>query len=186
MPLPEPHAGLVISYTYLWSDEYERGVREGRKDRPCAIVLARRIVRGRSVVTVVPVTHSAPADKNTAIEIPAALKRHLGLDSSRNSSGPVQTCVQSGAANPAALFTACCRQLSSGNYESDSWYSCANAATAACPGVTNERRWHVTSISVPSRMAQRRIAISNFELTQWIGTEVEDGYPVREVDCHRV
>src|SRR5436190_20154696 len=84
MPLPEPHAGLVISYAYLWFDEYERGLREGRKDRPRAIVVARRIVRGRTVVTVVPVSHSAPADKNTAIEIPADLKRHLGLDSSRS------------------------------------------------------------------------------------------------------
>lgn len=84
MPLPEPHAGLVISYAYLWSDEYERGIREGRKDRPCAIILARRIVRGKTIVTVAPVSHSAPADKSAAIEIPTDLKRHLRLDASRS------------------------------------------------------------------------------------------------------
>lgn len=37
---PEPQPGLVISYAYLWSDEAERGLVEGREDRPCAIVVA--------------------------------------------------------------------------------------------------------------------------------------------------
>jgi len=37
---PEPEAGLVISYSYLWKEEEERGQTEGHKDRPCAIVLA--------------------------------------------------------------------------------------------------------------------------------------------------
>lgn len=84
MPLPEPYPGLVISYSYLWSNEYERGRTEGSKDRPCAIVVARRIERERMVVTVVPVTHSAPDGQGTAIEIPADLKRYLGLDSARS------------------------------------------------------------------------------------------------------
>jgi len=37
---PEPQVGLVISYSYLWSEEAERGQIEGRKDRPCAIIVA--------------------------------------------------------------------------------------------------------------------------------------------------
>lgn len=57
MSLPKPVPGLVISYSYLWSDEHTIGIEEGRKDRPCAIVAARRIVEGREVVTVVPITH---------------------------------------------------------------------------------------------------------------------------------
>jgi hypothetical protein len=31
-------------------------------------------------VTVVPITHTAPSDPTEAVEIPAALKVHLGLD----------------------------------------------------------------------------------------------------------
>ncbi|MER8411639.1 type II toxin-antitoxin system PemK/MazF family toxin [Mesorhizobium sp. M1342] len=57
-----------------------KGAEEGRKNRPCAIVAARRVVEGREVITVVPVTHSPPADPADAVEIPAPLKAHLGLD----------------------------------------------------------------------------------------------------------
>jgi hypothetical protein len=78
--LPVPQPGLVISYSYLWAREHEKGAEEGRKDRPCAIVAARQIIEGREVVTVVPVTHTPPADPLDAVEIPAAIKAHLGLD----------------------------------------------------------------------------------------------------------
>lgn len=80
MSLPAPRPGLVISYAYLWHWEHERGAEEGIKDRPCAIVAARQIIADRDMVTVVPVTHSPPADPADAIEMPAALKAHLGLD----------------------------------------------------------------------------------------------------------
>ena len=36
------------------------------------------------VVTVVPITHSAPTNLATAVEIPLAVKRHLGLDDERS------------------------------------------------------------------------------------------------------
>jgi PemK-like, MazF-like toxin of type II toxin-antitoxin system len=78
--LPAPRPGLVISYSYLWWREHGEGAEEGRKNRPCAIVAARQIVEGRDVVTVVPVTHTPPIDPLEAVEIPAALKKHLGLD----------------------------------------------------------------------------------------------------------
>jgi hypothetical protein len=35
-------------------------------------------------VTVVPITHSAPKDKSLAVELPQAVKRHLGLDAERS------------------------------------------------------------------------------------------------------
>jgi hypothetical protein len=74
----------VISYAYLWAREYEQGAEDGRKDRPSAIVAARQVIEGREVVTVVPITHSPPANPADAIEIPAALKAHLGLDDARS------------------------------------------------------------------------------------------------------
>jgi hypothetical protein len=81
MEFPQPEVGLVISYSYLWSDEAEAGHVEGRKNRPCAIVLAVRQAEGEApVVTVVPITHSPHRDPNAAVEIPPVIKRHLGLD----------------------------------------------------------------------------------------------------------
>lgn len=83
--LPEPEVGLVISYSYLWKEEEERGLVEGRKDRPCAIVLAvdhpDPEAGGRKQVAVVPITHSRPRDLEVAVEIPLRVKQHLGLDS---------------------------------------------------------------------------------------------------------
>lgn len=85
---PEPEAGLVISYSYLWKEEEERGQVEGRKDRPCAIILAidhpDQTLGGRKQVAVVPITHSPPDDPDVAIEIPFRVKQHLGLDSDRS------------------------------------------------------------------------------------------------------
>ncbi len=80
MSVPRPQPGLVISYAYLWTSEHDRGLEEGRKDRPCAIVAAHQVIDGREVVTVVPVTHTPPLDPADAIETPAALKAYLGLD----------------------------------------------------------------------------------------------------------
>lgn len=86
--LPEPEAGLVISYSYLWKEEEERGLVEGRKDRPCAIVLAvdhpNPEAGGHKQVAVAPITHSPPHDMNVAVEIPPRVKQHLGLDSERS------------------------------------------------------------------------------------------------------
>jgi hypothetical protein len=85
MPIPTPEPGLVISYAYLWHFEHEAGLEEGRKDRPSVIVLAiERQSDETTEVTVLPITHGPPADPATAIEIPAAVKRHLGLDADRS------------------------------------------------------------------------------------------------------
>src|SRR5262245_51116870 len=84
--LPQPEPGLVVSYSYLWSREAAHGRVEGFKDRPCAIVLALiDLARSRSPqVVVVPVTHRPPRDPSVAIEIPARVKQHLGLDDERS------------------------------------------------------------------------------------------------------
>jgi len=78
--LPIPRPGLVISYSYLWAREHGTGAEEGRKTRPCAIVAACQVIEAHEIVTVMPVTHTPPSDPADAVEIPAALKAHLGLD----------------------------------------------------------------------------------------------------------
>jgi hypothetical protein len=78
---PQPVPGLVIHYSYLWNREHLQGLEEGRKDRPCAVVAAiRSEAGGETRVLVLPVTHRAPDDPSHAIEIPALVKRRLGLD----------------------------------------------------------------------------------------------------------
>lgn len=85
MALPEPEPGLVISYSYLWHREHRSGQEEGRKDRPCVIVLAiERTSDGATVVTVLPVTHRAPDSPTDAVEIPPTIKHNLGLDAQRS------------------------------------------------------------------------------------------------------
>ena len=85
MPIPTPEAGLVISYAYLWHYEHQAGQEEGRKNRPSVIVLAiERASDGATVVTVLPITHSAPTNTASAVEIPPDVKRHLGLDDERS------------------------------------------------------------------------------------------------------
>ena len=84
MTFPEPYAGLVIRYSYLWKREQEEGHEEGMKDRPCAVVLVVTDEDGEQEVLVLPITHTPPADPDDAIEIPPATKKRLGLDADRS------------------------------------------------------------------------------------------------------
>ena len=84
MPIAPPQPGMVISYAYLWRGEHEQGREEGAKTRPAVIVLTARDHEGDTIVIVAPVTHSAPGSPEDAIEIPAATKVRLGLDSERS------------------------------------------------------------------------------------------------------
>ena len=85
MSLPAPETGLVIRYAYLWRAEVERGLEEGQKDRPCAVVLAHhQHTSGETLVVVAPITHSKPTGDLNALEIPPAVKRRLGLDDERS------------------------------------------------------------------------------------------------------
>jgi hypothetical protein len=81
-PVPQP--GLVVRYSYLWESEALEGREEGVRDRPCAIVVVARDEGGEQRVQVLPVTHRPPADLSTAVEIPAAVKARLQLDSERS------------------------------------------------------------------------------------------------------
>jgi hypothetical protein len=82
--LPAPEPGLVVRYSYLWLREHRQGREEGTKDRPCAVVLAVQDRHAAAQVLVVPVTHSLPENPEVALELPAAIKRHLGLDTERS------------------------------------------------------------------------------------------------------
>lgn len=84
MAFPTPQLGLVLSYAYLWHHEHQAGREEGRKDRPCVIVLAVTREDGQTMVTVLPITHTPPADPAQAVELPPPVKRHLGLDGERS------------------------------------------------------------------------------------------------------
>ena len=85
MSFPTPQNGLVISYSYLWRDEARKGLVEGRKNRPCAILLlVQNPEGGKPTVTVAPITHTLPADPSVAIEIPATVKAYLKLDGDRS------------------------------------------------------------------------------------------------------
>lgn len=80
MPLPLPQPGMVVRYAYLWSHEAAGGQREGRKDRPCVIIVAAvRQADGRVRVRVLPITHTPP-DDSRGVQIPRKVKRHLRLD----------------------------------------------------------------------------------------------------------
>jgi len=80
--LPPPRVGLVIRYAFLWSHEAARGANEGRKDRPCAVVVAARQQGTEEIrVIVAPITHEPPSDPSSAIELPPDVRRSLGLDS---------------------------------------------------------------------------------------------------------
>jgi hypothetical protein len=82
--LPRPVRGLVIRYSFLWREEAARGIEEGAKDRPCAVILVTEDDPDGPVVTVLPITHSPPTDGSLAVELPGATKRRLGLDDDRS------------------------------------------------------------------------------------------------------
>jgi hypothetical protein len=95
-------AGLLRGYSYLWTREHAAGADEGRKTRPSAIVAARRVIDGREIVTVVPITHTAPKDPADAIEIPAVLKIIWALMISCRGSSSLKPMTSSGQAPTSA------------------------------------------------------------------------------------
>jgi hypothetical protein len=80
VPLPKPEPGLVIRYSYLWRREADDGEVAGRKDRPCAVVVAIERNPFGSIVYVVPITHSQPLEPSGGIALSGAAKRRLALD----------------------------------------------------------------------------------------------------------
>lgn len=84
MPFPVPVPGLLVRDSYLWASEHARGQGEGVKDLYCAVVLVVQNDAGDQSVTVLPVSHSPPADPTFAVEIASAVKQRLQLDDDRS------------------------------------------------------------------------------------------------------
>lgn len=80
MSIPKPQQGQIIRYSYVWHREAIQGREEGRKDRPCVIVVATKDDR----VVVVPITHTKPDAQTPALEIPAEVSKRAGLDHERS------------------------------------------------------------------------------------------------------
>jgi hypothetical protein len=80
MRFQKPEPGCVISYSYLWRYEHHAGHEEGKKNRPCVIILATEMQDNNIIVTVAPITHKCPGEVASYIEIPPKVKSHLHLD----------------------------------------------------------------------------------------------------------
>lgn len=79
MALPEPKAGLVIRYDYLWNREAAAG-RDQSKDRPACLVAASDPSSAPRFVVILPITHAMPRGDDIGIPIPHNVCRALGLD----------------------------------------------------------------------------------------------------------
>jgi hypothetical protein len=67
----EVRVGWIFRYAYLWEWQYRAGREEGDKDRPCLVLaIVGTDADGESVVRVLPITHTPPANPGDAIEIP--------------------------------------------------------------------------------------------------------------------
>jgi hypothetical protein len=75
-----PYAGCVLRYPYLWARQAGRGETEGRKTRPCAVILALRTDKGQTELRLCAVTTQPPQKGVQAVEVPEIEKRRAGLD----------------------------------------------------------------------------------------------------------
>jgi hypothetical protein len=76
---PDPKPGLVVRYDYLWSREAAAGRDQG-KERPTCLVAASDSQTKPRYVVLLPITHSPPDAGTVGIEIPAKVKKAIGLD----------------------------------------------------------------------------------------------------------
>jgi hypothetical protein len=79
MAFLEPKPGLVVRYDYLWTHEAAAGQDQG-KDRPTCLVAASDSSARPRFVMLLPITHTPPSGGTVGIEIPAKVKRAIGLD----------------------------------------------------------------------------------------------------------
>jgi hypothetical protein len=79
VPLPEPRPGLVIRYDYLWNREAAAGRDQG-KERPACLVAALDSGVSPRFVVILPITHTPPDKATVGVEIPARVRKTLGLD----------------------------------------------------------------------------------------------------------
>lgn len=84
MPLPDLSIGLVVRYEYLWHRRAASGADTADKERPaCVAFTFDDSEHGRSVM-LLPISRSEPTGDDVGIEIPQAVKGHLGLDRDRS------------------------------------------------------------------------------------------------------
>jgi hypothetical protein len=76
---PDPKPGLIVRYDYVWSHEAVAGRDQG-KDRPTCLIAASDSLTTPRYVVLLPITHSPPNAGTEGVEIPARVKKALGLD----------------------------------------------------------------------------------------------------------
>lgn len=73
-------SGLLIWYPYLWARQQDGGETEGRKHRPCCLVVPRHDpASGKTVLFLLPVSTLAPGPGQRAVAIPEIERRRAGL-----------------------------------------------------------------------------------------------------------
>ena len=75
-----PRVGHVMRYPYLWARQAYSGETEGRKTRPCAVVLAIADQVGQTELRLCAITTQPPSPTNRAISVPEMERRRAGLD----------------------------------------------------------------------------------------------------------
>ena len=75
-----PKAGDVLRYPYLWARQSRSGETEGRKLRPCAVILAVTNQTDRTHLRLCAVTTQEPMSGAIAVAVPDTEKRRAGLD----------------------------------------------------------------------------------------------------------
>jgi hypothetical protein len=75
-----PRAGDVLRYPYLWARQAGQGETEGRKTRPCAVILALKTGNGLTELRLCAVTTQPPQSGTHAVEVPEIERRRAGLD----------------------------------------------------------------------------------------------------------
>ena len=73
-------AGAVLRYPYLWARQSKNGETEGRKPRPCAVILALKSGNDQTELRLCAVTTQLPQTGTCAVEVPEIEKRRAGLD----------------------------------------------------------------------------------------------------------
>lgn len=72
--------GDVIWYPYLWTWQAERGESEGRKNRPCCMMVSRVDRKTRkTLLFLFAISSQPPTQAGSAIEVPALERRRAGL-----------------------------------------------------------------------------------------------------------
>ena len=65
-----PRVGHVMRYPYLWARQAYLGETEGRKARPCAVVLAIANQVGQTELRLCAITTQPPNPTNRALSVP--------------------------------------------------------------------------------------------------------------------